>query len=235
MPGGLGPGPARSATFQLLSDIALTEHARQVFELIHALAPVRLYLAPMDLLSFQRLLPRMRDDLALQIMVAMVKHPLFAEDLVQHALSVGTGKSPADRLATATHEALQLHSLRLQRRDPATLCCHATLDYHISYVTGIAAWCQRLNLLSKVAPSAQGDAKSLFLGTSGQEYFWTGDTTRLEALVQHSVPGQKHACPPTLIGRSERLCSLRQRMRSDLACHLDSGEGQESQQPLPAC
>ena len=63
--------------------------------------------------------------------------------------------------------------------------CHVTLDHHISHVVGIAAWCHRLSLISKVSPDRDIiDAQErLAIGTAGQEYFWTGDTTRLQALV----------------------------------------------------
>jgi hypothetical protein len=182
----LGPSPARSGTSWLLPDVLLSQHASQVFELLRALDPIKHWLQPMDLLSFVRLHPRTKDDLALQVMVAMVKHPLFAEDLVDHALKNQEGESHTDRLARATRKAMELHSERLQRGDAATLQCHATLDYHISSETGIAPWCQRLNLVSKVASPSQGDADSLILGPAGKPYFLTGDTQRLQALVPRS-------------------------------------------------
>jgi len=181
-PSGASLGPAG----WLPPAATLSQHACQVFELLHALAPIKQWLQPMDLQSFVRLHPQTKDDLALQVMVAMVKHPLFAEDLVDHALKTQGGESHTDRLARATRKALELHSERLQHRDAATLQCHATLDYHISHVTGVATWCQRLKLVSKVPSSSQGAAEGLMLSPAGQQYFWTGDTTLLQGLVPRS-------------------------------------------------
>jgi hypothetical protein len=185
---GSGPGPACPRhDSQLLAGLTLSHHARQVFELLHALGPIQQFLQPMDLIQFVKLLPKTKDDLALQIMVGMTKHPLFTADLVRQALQAKAGESHTDTLARATHEALVQHSQRIRSQDAHTMLCHVTLDFRISYVTGIAAWCQRLNLISKVMPSggeATGDSQdALVLGTKGQAYFWTGDTSRLQALV----------------------------------------------------
>jgi hypothetical protein len=123
-------------------------------------------------------------------MVGMTQHPLFTKDLVHHALQEVEGESHTDRLARATREALGQHSERLQGGDKATLRCHVTLGYRACDVSGIASWCRRLHLLT---PSAHNNTcKTLVLDTTGQRYFWTGDTRRLQALVAHSAIRGKH-------------------------------------------
>ena len=165
--------------------VTVSHQALNVFELIHALDQVHDHLEPMDLTNFMRLLPKMRGNLPLQIMVAMTKHPLFTADLVLNA-EVRSGESTTVCLARATRTALEKHSERIRSRDAPTLTCHVTLDHNVGYVVGIAAWCQRLKLISKDASAdggAVGAQNHLAIGTAGQEYFWTGDITRLQALA----------------------------------------------------
>ena len=170
----------------VLAGLGVSAHALNVLELIHALDQVNDHLEPIDVLNFSKLLPRMRGSLVLQIMVAMTKHPLFAADLALNAQHE-PGEILTHCLARDTHVALEKHSQRIRSQDVQTLLCHTTLDHNIGYVAGIAAWRQRLNLISKEGSSVDGATATtqdrLAIGTAGKEYFWTGDTTRLQALV----------------------------------------------------
>ena len=147
----------------------------------------------MDLRNFAVLARKMRGALPLQIMVGMTKHPAFATDLVQHALQKEDGESYAGRLARATRQAMERHAQRVRSQAALTLLCHSTLDYQVSHAVGIATWRQRLKLLSKLAPSADGATGTaqdrVVIDAAGQEYRWTGDTSRLQALVPSSGGG----------------------------------------------